>query len=284
MTNPLAGWPAQTSVEVTPVNMLRNLWRRRELIQQLVNRELVLRYRGSYLGVLWSFVTPLLMLLIYTFVFSVVFKARLGPNANEASLVEFALTLYAGLIAFNVFAEVVNRAPRLVLSVPNYVKKVVFPLEVLPVVALGSALVNSVISVGVLILGNLVFSRAFSTTLYLFPLAYIPLILLCLGLGWFLASLGVYIRDIGQGIGLAVQMLFFLSPIFYSVSTLPESMRRWYALNPMTTILAGFRQSLLWGETLDWAAWWAWMGLTAALALLGYAWFMKTKKGFADVM
>jgi lipopolysaccharide transport system permease protein len=265
-------------------NLLRHLWQRRELIVQLVRREVSQRYRGSYLGVLWSFVTPLLLLLIYTFVFSVVLNARLGRTGDNASLGEFALTLFAGLIPFNVFSDVVNRAPRLILNAPNYVKKVVFPLEVLPVVALGSALVNSIISAGVLVLGNLVFRQSLSPTLFLLPLAYLPLGLLCLGLGWLLASLGVYIRDLGQGIGLVVQMLFFLSPIFYSVTALPEPMRRLYAFNPFTMILTSFRQTILWGQALDWGMWLVWTTLTAVLALLGYMWFMKTKKGFADVM
>jgi lipopolysaccharide transport system permease protein len=266
-----------------PLAILRNLWHHRDLIQQMTRREVGQRYRGSYLGVLWSFITPLVMLLIYTFVFSVIFKARWRVEV-ETPPAEFALTLFAGLAAFNVFSEVVSRAPTLIVSVPNYVKKVVFPLEILPVVVLGSALVNSLISVGLLLVGALLFLGTVSATVLLLPLVYVPLIFLCLGLGWFLASLGVYIRDVGQGIGLTVQMLFFLSPVFFPPSAAPEFLRPVFYLNPLTVILTGFRETLLWGQVLDWLPWAVWTTLTALLAVAGYAWFIRTKKGFADVL
>jgi len=268
---------------LNPLHVTRHLWSHRGLIRQMVRREVSQRYRGSYLGVLWTLLTPLLMLLIYTFVFSIIFKARWRADA-ETPPGEFALTLFAGLAAFNVFSEVVSRAPTLILGVPNYVKRVVFPLEILPVVALGSALVNSLITVGLVLVGNLIVLGQLSSTVLWLPLAYLPLIFLCLGLGWFLASLGVYVRDIGQGIGIAVQMLFFLSPVFYPVTAVPEPLRIVLYFNPLTTILSEFRQTLLWGEPLGWRTWAAWSLLTAVLALLGYGWFMKTKKGFADVM
>lgn len=271
----------QRSSDFDPV---RNLWQRRELIGQLIRRELSLRYRGSYLGLLWSFIVPLLMLLIYTFVFSAIFEARWGQGSGEMRVGEFALTLFAGLTPFNLFSEIMNRSPHLILAVPNYVKKVVFPLEALPVVAVGSALFHSLISIGILVAGTRLVLGFFSPTLFLLPLAYLPLLLLTLGLSWFLASLGVYIRDIGQGIGVAVQMLFFLSPILYSVDAVPEQYRIWLYLNPLTTVLSGFRRTLLWQEPLAWSAWAAWTMLAALVAWLGYVWFMKTKKGFADVL
>lgn len=268
---------------LNPFTILRHLWWHRELIQQLVRREVGQRYRGSYLGVLWSFITPLLMLMIYTFVFSLIFKARWRVDV-ETPPTEFALTLFAGLAAFNVFSEVVSRAPNLILAVPNYVKKVVFPLEILPVVALGTALVNSFISVGLLLAGSLLLLGYISPTVMLLPLAYVPLVLLTLGLGWLLASLGVYVRDIGQGIGVVVQMLFFISPVFYPASLVPAFLQGVFFLNPLTSILTSFRETLLWGQVPDRAAWAIWTALTAVLAVLGYAWFIKTKKGFADVM
>lgn len=278
-----------TAAPVTPqrssdFNPIRNLWQRRELIGQLIQREVSVRYRGSYLGLLWSFIVPLLMLLIYTFVFSAIFNARWGKGPGQAPMGEFALTLFAGLTPFNLFSEVLNRSPHLILTVPNYVKKVVFPLEALPVVAVGSALIHSLISVGIIVLGTRLFLGFFSPTLFLLPLAYLPLLLLTAGLSWFLAALGVYIRDIGQGIGVVVQMLFFLSPILYSVDTVPEQYRVWLYLNPLTTVLSGFRRTILWQEPLAWGAWAAWTILTTLLAWLGYVWFMKTKKGFADVL
>jgi len=253
------------------------------LIGQLIRREVGQRYRGSYLGILWSFITPLLMLMIYTFVFSVIFKSSWQPG-SETPIGEFALTLFAGLAAFNLFSEVVNRAPTLILIVPNYVKKVVFPLEILPIVAVGSALVNSLIAVCMVVIGRLFLMGRFSPTILLLPLPYLSLCLLSLGLGWFLASLGVYIRDIGSGISIIVQMLFFLSPVFYPVDAVPEFYRRVILINPLTSILTEFRQSLLWGEVFDLQAWGLWLVFTVLFAMFGYIWFMKTKKGFADVM
>lgn len=269
---------------LNPVRLVRNLWGHRELISQLTAREVAQRYRGSYLGILWSFITPTIMLLIYTFVFSVILKARWDTGNASNSLGVFALTLFAGLIPFTMFSEVVNRAPSLILGVPSYVKKVVFPLEILPVVALGSVVVHSLIGFGILLAAQLILLGSIPPTALLLPLAYLPLILLSLGVTWFLASLGVYIRDIGQGIGLAVQMLFFVSPIFYPVTAIPDALRPVFYLNPMTTMLDGFRRTALWGQGLPWRAWAIWTVIAAVLALLGYVWFMKTKKGFADVM
>ena len=267
-----------------PVRMARSLWRHRELTARLIGQEVVQRYRGSYLGIVWSLITPILMLAVYAFVFSVVFQARWGAPGGSPQTGEFALTLFAGLIPFGVFSEVVNRAPSLVLAVPNYVKKVVFPLEILPVVAVGSAVVHSLISAAILLAGSLVFQGGVSPTVLLLPLAYLPLIFLTLGLSWFLASLGVYVRDIGHAIGVVTQVLFFVSPIFYPVSAVPERFRAVLYANPLTEIIAGFRRTTLWGEPLAWGSWGALTLGTAAVALVGYAWFMQTRKGFADVM
>ena len=272
-------------IPLNPLALFALLWRHRHLIRQITARELTQRYRGSYLGVLWSFLLPLVMMAVYTFVFSVVFKARWRSDAtSEPSMGEFALTLFAGLTAFNVFSEVVNRAPSLILSVPNYVKKVVFPLEILPVVAVATALINSFISAGLVILGSLLLLHKVSATLFLLPLAYLPLICLSLGLCWFLASLGVYVRDVVQITGIAVQILFFMSPVFYPVSAVPVAVRPILQLNPLTPVLDSFRQVILWGEPIHWGPWLAWTLGTFAIAMLGYAWFARTKKGFADVV
>lgn len=267
-----------------PCRMVRGLWAHRELIAQLTLQEITQRYRGTYLGVLWSFLTPLLMLLIYTFVFSVVFQARWGDVKRPTDVGQFALTLFAGLIPFNVFAEVVTRAPTLILQVPNYVKRVVFPLEILVVVALGSALVHSLISVGILLVGIVLHLGFVVPMAILLPFAYLPLILLSLGLGWFLASLGVYVRDVGQTMTLAVQVLFFMTPIFYPLSAVPAQFQFVMYLNPLTTVLDGFRQTLPWQQPLSWQPFMVWTTVAAVLAILGYVWFMKTKHGFADVM
>jgi lipopolysaccharide transport system permease protein len=270
--------------ELNPTRVVSSLWLHRGLIGQMIRREIGQRYRGAHLGMVWSFLVPLMMMAVYTFVFSVVFKARWRTDVDASPTGEFALTLFAGITAFNVFSEVINRAPSLVLSVPNYVKKVVFPLEILPVVALGGALVNGLISSVLVLMGAAVFMHTLSPTVIFLPLAFLPLMLLSLGLGWFLASLGVYVRDTVQVTGITVQVLFFLSPVFYPVSAVPEKFRPLLLLNPLSTILESFRRCLLWGQMPDWQS----LGLCtfggAVLCMLGYAWFVRTKKGFADVI
>lgn len=267
-----------------PIKMGRNLWAHRELIRQFIKREVRGRYQGSFLGVLWSFITPLLMLTVYTFVFSIIFKARWGNNLSDSSQTGFALTLFTGLIAFGVFSECINRAPGLIISSPNYVKKVVFPLEILPVSVLGSALVNSLFSLAILLAANLIFHGVMHWTIIFLPLMYLPLALLCLGLGWFLASLGVFVRDIGQFIGVAVQVLFFMTPIFYPISAIPEHLRFILYLNPLTFIVNHFRRVILWGQMPDWGEFAVITILTGVVCMLGYIWFMKSKKTFADVV
>ena len=197
---------------------------------------------------------------------------------------EFAITLFAGLIPFNLFSEVVNRAPTMVTGNVNYVKKVVFPLEVLVVVGVGTALLTSMINIGIVLIASLIFLKVIPPTIVFLPLAYIPLVLLNLGLGWFLASLGVYIRDIGQVVSVLTQVLFFMTPIFYPASSVPEKLRFILVLNPLSIIIGDFRDVLLWGNLFPIKEWIFWILLLGILTILGYVWFMATKKGFADVI
>ena len=269
---------------LNPFLIVVNLWKHRNLIQRMIRREVGQRYRGSYLGILWSFLVPIAMMVAYTFVFSVIFKVRWRADAAENTTGSFAMTLFAGLTAFSLFSEVVGRAPGLVLAVPNYVKKVIFPVEILPVVAVGSALVNSLISALLVLTGTLFFVHTVSPTFLFLPLVYVPLVFLCLGLAWFLASFGVYVRDTLHVTGIVVQILFFLSPVFYPVSAVPERARFLFELNPMTSILDSFRRVLLWGQMPDWQTWGLWTVGCGVVCLLGYGWFMATKQGFADVI
>src|SRR5262245_25935948 len=180
----IIGPPRGSAVKyLDPVGMCRNLWQHRDLIVRLTSQEVGQRYRGSYLGIIWSFITPILMLSVYTFVFSGIFQAKWGEATGTQRPSEFVLILFAGLIPFAVFSEVINRAPSIVLNTPNYVKKVVFPLEILPMVAAGSAVVNSLISSLILLIASLVLLHHISPMVVLLPLAYIPLVLLTLGLG-----------------------------------------------------------------------------------------------------
>ena len=266
----------------TPVEMVASLWRNRSLIHSSAKREVLGRYRGSAMGLLWSFLNPVFMLAVYTFVFSEVFKARW--SAGSESKTEFALVLFAGLIIFNLFAECINRAPSLILSNVNYVKKVVFPLEILPFVGLLSALYHMLISLGVWLVAYLVlFGIPHPTALYL-PLIVLPFILFIMGLSWALASLGVYLRDVGQFIGVVTTVLMFLSPIFYPATTLPEVYRHLLYLNPLTPVIEQARAVLYFGETPDFIMLAIYWFATFIIAWLGFAWFQKTRKGFADVL
>ncbi len=263
---------------------------RLELAVQLARREVAGRYRGSALGILWSLLTPLLMLAVYTFVFGAVFKARWTPPsaaaaaAAQPSTGEFAIVLFAGLIVFQIFSEVVTRAPSLVLSNANYVKKVVFPLEILPLVAMGSALFHAAVSLLVLFGFMLAVHGAIPLAALWLPVVLAPYCLLILGLTWFLAAFGVYYRDIGQFLGTLVTALMFLSPIFFPLSALPEWIRPWVALNPIALPVEETRGVLIWGKTPDFTGLALYMGVALAVAALGYLWFEKTRKGFADVL
>ncbi|TXI20504.1 MAG: ABC transporter permease [Nitrosomonas sp.] len=252
----------------------------------MIKREITGRYRGSFLGLLWSFINPLLMLAIYTFIFSVVFKVRLNQeiNAYYDDEFAFALLLFAGLIIFNLFSECISRAPTLILTNVNYVKKIIFPLEILPWVTLGSALFHAGISFLVLLLFLLLIDHAIHWTLIFLPIIIFPLLLLIMGFSWLLASIGVFVRDIGQFIGLILTALLFMSPIFYPASALPESIRDYLFLNPLTFIIEQTRQTVLFGHLPDWFGLIIYYAIAALIAWAGLAWFEKTRKGFADVL
>lgn len=266
----------------SPLSLFKSLFKYRALIGGLIKREVVGRYRGSAFGLLWSFFNPVFMLLVYTFVFSVVFKAR-WPGGSE-SKTEFALVLFAGLMLFNFFAECVNRSPSLILSNVNYVKKVVFPLEILPCVAVGSAFFHLLISLIVWIAFYLVFYGAPHATILLFPFVMFPLVILVLGLGWFLSALGVFLRDVSQFIGIVTTVLMFMSPIFYSASILPEKYQPFLHISPLTVVVEQSRNVLFWGKGIDWSIWGLYTAASFVIAALGYAWFQRTRKGFADVL
>ena len=263
--------------------MFTSLWRNRQLIWQLTRREVAGRYRGSLMGLAWSFLTPLLMLLVYTFVFSVVFKARWGVGSGE-SRTDFAIILFTGMIVFGLFSEIVNRAPGLIVSNVNYVKKVVFPLEILSWVSLGSVLFHSLVSLVILLLAQLLINKYLPWTIVFFPLVLLPLIFASVGTAWFLASLGVYVRDIGQITSVVTTVLMFLSAVFYPVSALPENYQTWLRLNPLVLIITESRKVLIYGDLPDWFL----LSFSVlggfAIAVAGFWWFQKTRKGFADVL
>jgi len=265
-----------------PSAMLESLVRNRQLIWQMTKREVAGRYRGSVLGLAWSFFHPLIMLAVYSFVFSVVFQARW--NTGGDSKAEFALALFVGLIVHGLLAECMNRAPGTILGNASYVKKVVFPLEILPWITMGATLFHILASLTVWVAFYLIVHQSLHWTILFAPLVFLPLILLSMGLSWFLASLGVYLRDVGQITGVITTILLFMSPVFFPASRLPQPYRTFLFFNPLTFIIEQMRDVLMWGNMPNF------IGLLLALCLgylaawLGFVWFQKTRRGFADVI
>ena len=263
-------------------SFLSQITTQRALIAQLIKREIYGRYRGSFIGLLWSFFTPIFMLAIYSFFFSIVYQARWGTVGE--SKVNFALTLFAGLIPFTLFSECINRSPQLITNNVNYVKKVVFPLNVLPIVSLGAGLFHASVSILVLLIFLLIEQHSLPWTIIFLPLVNLPLIFLILGVSWFLASVGVFVKDIAHTITLFTSALLFLSPIFYSISLLPTTYQHVLKLNPLTTIIEQNRNILLWGKLPDWHSLSVSVLVTFIIAWLGFYWFERTKYAFADVL
>jgi lipopolysaccharide transport system permease protein len=267
---------------VSPFTVFSSFWNKRSLIWQMTKRDVIGRYRGSVMGILWSLLNPILMLTVYTFVFSIVFQARWSEGSVRKT--EFAVILFVGMIIHALFAECVNRAPSLILSNVNYVKKVVFPLEILPWVAMGSALFHAVISVLVLLVAFSFIHSYLNWTVIFLPLLLIPLVLFTMGVTWFLASIGVFLRDVGQTTGIITAVMMFLSPVFYPISALPEAYRPLLHINPLTFMIEEARNILIWGKPPDWLGLAIYFVSSLFVAWLGLFWFQKTRKGFADVL
>lgn len=262
--------------------MLGGILQHRELLWNLVKRDFIGRYKGSMLGVVWSLFNPLFMLAIYTLVFSVAFKSKWG--VGEESKVAFAIVLFSGIIIHNFFAECLNRAPGLITGHPNYVKKVVFPLEILPVMALLSALMHFLVSFAVLLIFCLLAGVAIHSGALLIPVILVPLVLMLLGLSWAFASLGVYLRDLSQIMGMATTVALFLAPVFYPIEALPEAYQALLAWNPITLPVIQLRDLLLWDKPLNWNQWGSSFVIGLVVCQIGYWWFQKSRRGFADVL
>ena len=269
---------------LSPKEMVNSFWRNKYLIKKSIQREVIGRYRGSFLGILWSFFNPMFMLSVYTFVFSVVFKARWHSGVSTGSKTEFALILFSGLMVFNLFAECVNSAPTLVVGHANYVKRVIFPLEILPWISLGSALFHMFVSFIVWLVAYIALFGLPHVTILLLPIVLIPLILLIVGISWSLSALGVYLRDVSQVIGIITMAMMFLSPIFYSISNLPSKFQILLRLNPLTLVIEQARDVLLWGKIPNIKVFVLYLVCAMLIACFGFAWFQKTRKGFADVL
>lgn len=262
--------------------MLTDLWMHRKLILRLTKRDIIGRYKGSLFGILWSFFNPVFMLMVYTFVFSFIFKARW--SIGSSSKTEFALVLFSGLIVFNLFSECAIKAPGLILSNVNYVKKVIFPLEILPLVNSLSALFHAGISIIVWLMFYLVEIGLPPVSILLLPIVLIPLLLIITGIGWLFSALGVFLRDLGQMIPIFVTALMFLSPIFYPVTAIPEKYRLFLNINPLAPAISQLRQVMYWGSMPSWYEYAIYLIGSMVFAWCGFCLFQKTKKGFADVL
>lgn len=263
---------------------IRSLLTHRTLIWQLAKRDVVGRYRGSALGLVWSLVQPLMMLAVYTYVFGVVLKVRWSDRVQDEGGVAFAVILFSGLIVHGLFAECFTRAPNLVLENSNFVKKVIFPLEILPYTVLASALFHAAVSLLVLLAAHVVLDHDFAWTVLLLPVVFAPLLIMTLGVTWLLAALGVFLRDIGQVTTVLSTVLLFVSPIFFPIERLPAAMQGLVYLNPLSVIVDQVRAVVLYGRMPDWQALALYTVVAVAVAQLGYWWFQRTRRGFADAL
>ena len=265
------------------ITFVASLVRNRELWWRLTEREVIGRYRGSVLGWGWSLLTPLMMLGVYTFVFSTVFKARWG-DLEQAGSLGFAINLFAGLITYNIFAECATQAPTLILSNTNYVTKVIFPLETLSAVSVSAALFNACTSTLVLIAFELIAVQQVPLTALMLPLVWLPYLLGCLAMSWLISALGVFLRDLGQLIGVMVSMLMFMSAVFYPLSALPSALQTVLGLNPLVVVIEQSRRILVQGvaPSLSYVV----LGFILMLGLceISFRLFNKARRGFADVL
>jgi lipopolysaccharide transport system permease protein len=278
MTPSLVG-PARSP---RPGYVLGSLREHRNIVMQMAKRDMIERYRGSVFGFLWSLFNPLLMLAVYTFVFSVVFKSS-WPGSGGGSA-EYAVNAFAGMIVFTIFSESVARAPTLVVGNANLVKKVVFPLEVLPWVTLASSLFHAFVSYLVLLGFVVAIQHTVHPTALLFPLVIVPVIFLALGISWFLASIGVFFRDTSHTVALLIAVMMFFSPIFYPLSAVPKDLLWLFGLNPLVHPINDGRAVAILGVVPDVGAWLLLLAVSVAIAWAGLWWFVRTKHTFADVL
>lgn len=266
-------------ITLNPLRIFSDIWRHRYLLSQLIKRDVLLRYRGAIFGILWMFLSPLAMLVIYAFIFGKIFQVR-WPQTESG--IPFWLLLYSGLIAFNIFSETILRSSASVRSHPNFVKKIIFPVSILPIVPLGAALAHSVFNF-IILLTTLAWMESLHWNILLFPLLVTPLILLALGVSWFLAAWGVFIKDLSQVVPIFVQMLLFLSPVLYPISAVPEILQPVYQYNPLGAVIESVRQAII-GQPVNWLAWIIALAFCLAMTILGHAFFRHSKDEFADAI
>lgn len=275
--------PVSVARVLSPASLWADLWHHRDLIRQFTVREVHQKYRGTQLGLLWAVLQPLMTLAVFTFIFNEVFDVS-WPE-GDASREAYVVTVFVGMMVFALFSETVSNAPVLVLNRPNLVKRAVFPLEILVCSAVGSALFVAAVSIGLILIATLILVGKVFWTALLIPVVMLPVVLLSLGLGWFLASLGVFLRDIRPVVAILVtQVLYFMTPIFYPIEKVPQAFQTYLMWNPLTSIVQNARRVLIWGQMPEWGPWAVVLLVSLVVMQLGYAWFMKSRRGFADVL
>lgn len=271
--------PVKPTVEAD--SGLSELWIQRHLLTLMVKRDCLGRYKGSLLGLLWPLINPFGHLLLYTFLFCIVLKVKLGTSASTSN---FALYLMAGLLPWGAFAEALARSSTVILEHPNLVKRVVFPLQILPLVTVLSALFTEAIAFTILLTGVLIYNHGLPASLIFLPLIVISQFLLTAGISWFVASLSVYIRDIRHLMALSLSAWMYGTPIVYPATALPEQIQFILWVNPMAGIVLDYRRVVLDGLPPDWPHYGVYTAVALIVCLIGFKFFEATKKSFADVM
>jgi lipopolysaccharide transport system permease protein len=254
----------------------------KDLVSQLVRREFSTRYRGSMLGVLWAVVNPILTVLIFSFLFEIIFKARWGSEPNSPG--DFAIIALVGMVVHGIFAESLGQAPNVILGRSSYVKRVVFPLEILPIVTVATALLNAAAAMTVVLAAYAILNGGIPLTVLLLPLVLVPFIFLVGGVVLFVSAVGVYLRDLSQIVNFLTMATLFLAPVFYPVSAVPENYRFLLYLNPLTFTIEQAREVALFGHLPDWSGLTIYSVIAFAFAWAGFWWFQRARKGFADVI
>lgn len=273
----------ESSAQEAFLALPKDVWRYRYLVFQLTRLFVERRYRGSGLGVLWAVLTPLALLLVYTIAFSFILGIRWG-NGNQSGHADFALILFCGLTAFDLFSQTANQAPDLMSNHPSFVKKVIFPTQILPVAMVLAGLTDSLIKLLILCAMITLFKGGLSKSALIVVAAYLPLVFLTLGCAFFLSIWGAFFRDTGHAVAILTQMLFFMTPIFYPPEIVPGWLSPVLLLNPLAHVVEFFRQTLLWGQGISWAAWFLVTGASLWVCLAGYSFFMKNRRELADMV
>lgn len=262
----------------------RPLWelpRHLDLVRTMTQREVALRYKGSVLGIMWAVLTPVMLIAIFTFIFAGVFRARFGTSGSGW---DYALYLFCGLLPWTAFQEAVQLSSQTVVQRANLVKRVVFPLEILPVAQALASLVNQMFGTLVFLAATLVIRRELHLTILWLPVLIVPQLIATFGVAWFVSSVGVFLRDVVQGVTLVLMAWMYLTPIIYPESIVPERYRPLVNLNPFAGLIRSYRNIMLEGAPPDWPGLAYFTAFALCCFLSGYWWFAKTRRHFADVI